>query len=95
MQGRGTADLGPRQNTENSAPSRCWGKGLYSEFLAFLPQPGVPWKHPAGPQKGQHSGKEVRVGARGAPSQLLAARVLTQAGRDQQSSDRNGWRAAS
>lgn len=70
------------------------GKGLSSEFLGFLPQPGLSWEYPVRPTEGSTLRKEGQGMCQGSLSQLPAqSRVLSQASRDQQSSDRKGWRA--
>lgn len=66
-------NLGCRQDTEDPALSRCWGKGLSSEFLGFLPQPGLLWEYRDRPMEGSALRKGGQSRCQGSPQQLLAA----------------------
>ena len=89
LQGRVTANFGPEQDTEDSS-KQMLEKGLSSEFLEFLSQPGLSWDYPARPTEGSTLRKEGQGMFQGSLSQLPAqSEVLSQAA-DQH---RNGWRA--
>lgn len=89
LQGRGTANFGPEQDTEDSS-KQMLEKGLSSEFLGFLSQAGLSWEYPARPTEGSTLRKEGQGMCQGSLSQLPAqSGVLSQAAEQH----RNGWRA--